>query len=218
MGKINIIEINGKRYDVNSGATVGHPVRTPSAKPKTITVVTKLEPAQHKASDHAKPVKSAPQPRTHTGRQRTNNSPRHTTQHSKTLMRRAVKKPAPSLKRRIKVQGHTGTLVEQPSSQIVEKISISSFDPKRLQRASHVKKSNLIKHFNPNQPVYAVPVTVTKTVVEPVSLPVADQPTAPTPDFLELAIQNATSHLEPAPKKPRKRRLHLTRRHQHAKA
>lgn len=159
---------------------------------------------------------------THSGRQPAKKLPRHAAQRSKTLMRQAVKKPPASFKRRVKAQGHTDALVEQPSADIIEKTSFGKPDPSRLQRASHIKKSQLIRHFNPDQPAYAVPVTVTKAVAEPVSLPVTGQPAAtapapaPNPDFLELAIQNATSHLEPAPKKPRKRLLHLSRKHARA--
>lgn len=138
---------------------------------------------------------------------------RHSQQRSQTLMRRAVKKPGASLKRRIRVQGHTDALIDQPLSRVMPKTSFGSPDPKRLQRASNVKKSQLIRHFNLGEPGFAISVTVTKPVVEPISLPVSAEPTAPTPDFLEQAIERATSHLEPAPKKPRKHLLHLKRKH-----
>lgn len=139
-------------------------------------------------------------------------------------MRRAVHKPSTSLKRRVKAQSYTGALVDQPAAEVVPKLSFGAPDDKRLQRASHIKKSDLIKHFNPDLPAYQtsykVSVTVNQAAAAPTPKPAAKtvprQAAPDIDDIFERAIQNATSHLEPAPKKARKRRLHLSRKHARA--
>ncbi len=187
--KINIIEINGKRYDAHTGAHLDHGHHSRVAR----------QPAKHAA--HHKP------------------------QRSTTLMRRAVRKPgATSPKSHIKAQGHTGALVEQPVTEVVPKLSFGAPDDKRLRRASHIKKSDLIRHFNPNQPAYQTGYRVSVTVNQPTATPTSKPAPKTVPrqaapdidDIFERAIQNATSHLEPSPKKAKKRRLHLSRKHARA--
>ncbi len=133
-------------------------------------------------------------------------------------MRTAVKKPTGSLKHRIKARSHTGALVKQPAAAIVPKLSFGNLDSRRLQQASHIKKSQSITHFNRGDPAYAITVTVTtsKAKPAPVFTPKAPKRQPSTTDIFERAIQQATSHLEPAPKIHKKRRLHLARKHVHA--
>ncbi len=207
--KSNIIEINGQRYDAHTGAALGQPGHTPVIKPITVHHDhPKPAPTEHRHSAARKPAKKLS---------------RRPQQRSTTLMRRAVKKPPASLKRHAKAQGHTGTFVEQPAAPVVPKLSFGNPDPKRLQHASHIKKSRLISHFNfsQGQSAYTVTVTVAKPSPAPVqatapaSLP-KRQPAPDASDIFERAVQQATSHLEPAPKTHKKRRLHFVRKHARA--
>lgn len=139
-------------------------------------------------------------------------------------MRSAVKKPAPSLKRHTKAHSHTDALVEKPAARLQPKPSAHRLDSERLKHAQHVRKSQLVSRFNDSKPLAApdplqetitpatVPVTTIPTPIEPKVV----QPLHPTEKLLERALQNATSHLEPAPKKPKRPRFHLARKHARA--
>jgi hypothetical protein len=159
-----------------------------------------------------------------TNRKPARHAPRHRQQRSTTLMRRVVRRPAYSIKRRVKAQSHTGALVDNPTVPVISSPLFSTSDDKRLRRAEHIKKSRLIMHFNPRQPAYQsgfkVPVTINRPAAPAASKPAPKTvPRQPAPDIdaiFDHAIQNATSHLEPAPKKARKHRLHLSRKHARA--
>lgn len=209
--KQNIIEINGRRYDAHTGVALDH------AGPAAPSTVVKPIAIKHTPSETVvKPVK---RPDHHkVSRQAARPAARHKQQHSKTLMRRAVHKPGASLKRHIKVQSDISALVEQPSLRIVPKLSFNIANPKRLELANKIKRSESIKHFNFNQQSYAaykVNVTVKKPAPQPAAIPktVPRQAAPDLDDIFERAIQNATSHLEPAPQKAKKRRIHLGRKH-----
>lgn len=211
--KRNIMEINGRRYDAHSGTPLDHGRQTVSqaAKPKTIAV------------HHASPAPAAVhQPRPRAARKAAQHAPHHQPQRSTTLMRRVVKRPPASLKRHVKAQSHTGALVENPVAPLIHSPLLGELDSKRLHRAERIKRSRLIMHFNPRQPDYQssfkVPVTVNHPAKQSSPLPKQPKsvPRQQAPDIDEIfdrAIQNATSHLEPSPKKAKKRRLHLTRKH-----
>jgi len=208
--KRNIIEINGRRYDAHTGAALDH--HGHHAAKKSIAVQhapAAPAPAHHK--QHSRPARKPARPATH-----------HKQQRSTTLMRKAVRKPSAGLKRRVRVQSHVSALVEQPTAEVVPKLSFGAPDAKRLRRASHIKKSQLVTHFNPRQPAYSSTRTVSVAVNRSAAKPAASKPRPktvprqPAPDIDDIfdrAIQNATSHLEPSPKKSKKRRLHLTRKH-----
>ena len=208
------MEINGKRYDAHTGALLDHEHHVPIQAPKPVAAPVAAAVAHHK--QHKQTV-----------RQPAKSATRHKQQRSTTLMRRTVRKPGASSKHHIKAQGHTGTLAEQPAYEIVPKLSFGVPDDKRLHRASRVKKSDLISHFNPDQTAYQasykVSVTVNPVAVaksadtpKPAAKAVPRQPAPDIDDIFERAIQNATSHLEPSPKKAKKRRLHMSRKHSRA--
>ncbi len=208
------MEINGKRYDAHTGAQLGHGHQpaTPATRPAAHHVpIQTPKPVAH----HKQAVRQPAKPASH-----------HKQQRSTTLMRRAVRRPSASLKRHVKAQSYTGALVEQPAVEIFHSPSFGAADDKRLQRANHIKKSDLIKHFNPNQVAYQTSYKVSVTVNQhkptttpapkPATKAVPRQPAPDIDDIFERAIQNATSHLEPSPKKAKKRRLHLSRKHARA--
>jgi len=187
--KNNIIEINGRPYDANTGAALNHSpaggakskpaVGGPAVKPASAAIARR--PAKH-AQSH----KPAP---------------------SGTLMRHAVHKPEPGLKRRIKAQGDTDALARQALDNIVANASLRRLDAKRLQNAKKVAKSQLVSHFlpitadsytppvAPPQPKAATPAV--HTLANPAKRPKT------TADILERAVQQATSHQELPPGRPR---------------
>lgn len=188
MGKHNIIEINGKRYDAHSGAPIGHSHATTHAKP-----VAHLKPAVKKPTMHDV-VRTSPK-----------HAPVHKPHTSHTLMRQAVKKPTAHTKTHSKAQGQ---LVKHP---VALKKSARQLDKKRLSHASQIATSNFIQHFAPitghipevvtnPEPLFNPPV---QPVHHPRPTPKKHKPQT-TADLLERALQAATSHEQPLPKKVRK--------------
>lgn len=206
---INIIEINGQRYDAKTGAALSPagPRQAP-AKP--------APPATH----HAQPAK--PKPATHSvaRRQSKQHSP-HRPATAHTLMRQAVKKPGPSLKRHSKVQGHVDVLSGQPLSQLAVKKSAERLDTERLRHAKQIHRSRLISHFpaftaeSADSRGQSIPVTkgprpkAAGRMARPAASPVKRSKT--TAELLDQAVQQATSHLEPPPEPARHRRSRAKR-------
>jgi len=200
MGKTHkaTIEINGKRYDVVTGALLDAPAipTVKAVKPSAGKVMDVQRPAAH----HVKP---------------------HTPERAKTLVRSAVHKPAPSPKRQLKAQTHTGLLAKAPSVVVAPKVSVQQVDPTRLQHAKHVSKSELIQRFATQ---------ASADIVAPQTAPTHSQPHHPivttTPktsandkqslDIFERAIAKATAHEEP-PFNPRKHARHLRKQARHLK-
>jgi hypothetical protein len=192
--KNNIIEINGKRYDARSGALLsdGGAAGVRPAKPEAPAV---KKPTMH---DVVRP--------------RAKSGGRHTPTPAHTLMRSAVKKPTAAPRQHSKAQT---ALRKPPLAAVKVSKSAHRVDHGRLQQASHVPKSHLIKHFAP------LPPTTIETVPPPA--PVHPAPPAAhraahhakpaakartTADLLEHALQHATSHEQPpaAPRHSRRKR------------
>jgi hypothetical protein len=237
--KANIIEINGKRYDALSGQLLGDassaivtkPVARRSGgvsmdgfisqKSKTLTPATtvvaplvtstvvqpsipaaKLQPF----ADIAYRVPAA-------------SVPRHKTTPSKTLMRHAVSKPAPSFKRHAKVQQRADILVKQPSITVKPKFSSYQLDPKRVMRAKQTQRHPEANRYAQPRPVLAAMTSPAATLsASPRQATIAkmnQQPTQPkqtaqgrAADIFEQALARANSHKE----KPGVRR-HTKHRH-----
>lgn len=190
--KNSTIEINGKRYDADSGALL-----TPADAKSTEPVKLAAKPAEVTA---ARP-KAAHQPR-----HAVHHSAPHKPEASKILMRQAVRRPGPSLKRQVKAHGHLGLqkaqVVAGPARQL-----------QSLQHAKHVAQSPAISHFSPivssnPQPTYVAPPTSQAMDFVPVRhQPVAPKPINRTEALLEKALSEATAHQQ----KPLKRRSHAKR-------
>jgi hypothetical protein len=115
-------------------------------------------------------------------------------------MRHVVSKPSSSLKRRIKAQGHTGTLVKKPAAIASPKASVAIVDERRLKQAKDIPKSHLVSHFGAvgTSSEYQLPVTSKSSLVQLPSV----LPTQPnTSDMLQHALEKASSHRHPAPKR-----------------
>lgn len=205
MGKQpNIIELNGKRYDVRTGKIL------PARETVSQGGATFVKPvAAHSgtaldgfASKHRKP---------HTGPAAPNPA-HHKVERSKTLMRTAVKKPTPQ-----KASSKPKAINHHSSPRL-------DVDPVRISRASKIHKSHLVSRFG--GPTGIKPVTA--------PLPVQDPPTMHEPPVFnahdrtplenklgrgtfDKAIEKATSHHQPHAKKPNRRhrvarKLHVSPR------
>ncbi len=203
--KRNVIEINGLRYDASSGAAL-----EPATGGRQITVQTEEPPKAPVIN--AKPLAAKLVPHT------TEALDSHAPQPSKTLMRQSVSKPTLKPKPFSNAQGH----LPAATVKVMVKPSITRLDANRLRHAHKVGRSQLISRFSKNElaaePDFSVPVKHHPATPEPVA-PKTHTPAATakkhartTADVLEMAVQHATSHLQP-PVKPAKRHRVWQRRH-----
>lgn len=195
----SFIEINGRRYDALTGvllAAGGNPreilhipaIRSVEASPKPSAPKTKRHRPVHPVAAHA------PTP-------------------ARTLMRRAVTRPGPGTKRRLKAIAWINASEPQPVFDLAVKFSALRLDDKRLRHAQLISQSRSISRFSQAQ-AFAVPVRVVPAATTPQPQPVIRHSTAPKPkrpkttaDILELAMQHATSHLQPPVEPVHHRRL-----------
>lgn len=197
--KNNVIEINGKRYDATTGALLhnGH-----STKAVAAPAVKHATPAKHKPSMlDVRPAAS---------HHRHGNQPQPT----HTLMRQAVSKPAASAKSHLKAHGHVShelALAKAADLQVLPKTSALTVDDRRLRHAKAVHKSKLISRYSDATPAtgaapaFPLPTPTARPVMDVVPQaasrphPVNARPQT-TADLLQQAIEQATSHEQPAPK------------------
>lgn len=197
MGKNNIIEINGKRYEARTGALIDGVTKTAKRQ-------SHHEPAPKVPSHAAGSPKHHPRTAVRSAAHPTGRKP-HT---SKTLMRHAVSKPLPT-KRSLAAQA----ALDKQAAVIAPKSSVKALDHARLSKAKRVRKSKLIQHFAPiqAQPVIAAPVaqpdTVTHTPVHSNKPTTHKRRPKTTADVLEHALKHASSHTQP-PIKPKRRSSH----------
>jgi hypothetical protein len=199
MRKINnIIEINGQRYDAVTGALL-----TPGASSRAKT---HLATAKHPAPRDLHSRKH------HVTRQPARHHSSHPPAAPRTLMRQAVSKPRPTLKHRLKAQGHTDTLIQSSLPDVTLKQSAFHLDEKRLQHAKRIPKSQLISRFsqfsvNPDTSGSGLGPTGNKAVTpgQPTShhrqapnkpANTHAKPSSSTEKLLEHALQQATSYRE----------------------
>lgn len=209
MAKNSIFELNGNAYDARSGALLGSAQRV-----------------QHTAKVQHMPLRNVPgsgigsmdgmvagpKPRLHT--------PKHVSAHhpqaTKTLMRRAVKPPAPGklhiAEQHLPSSTHAQTALQpkaaaQPA--ITPKLSSAAIDPRRAHRARVVNRSQAVNHFRPApshhhaaQPLPQAPAPQAAPVQHlraPSRSQVASYDEQLEQDLFEQALAEATSHEQPAP-------------------
>ena len=203
----NIIKINGRHYDANTGdaLSVSGSINISDIKP--------LVRGQQFASVK-KPSVGPIKPRlSHDIRRVTKIVQSHVPQPSTTLMRGALKKPLPTHNHSLKSYGTIDSLIRQPKNAVLTKLSINNIDDKRLKHALVTPKNKLISHFNDifikpsSEQLVQVPLT---TAIADIKLPKHD-PTVK-PDFLQAAIDRATSHQQPTYKPTKTRRVKLAKR------
>jgi hypothetical protein len=217
MGKSNIIEINGRRYDAHSGELLdAHVAMTEPSRPANGAArpVQAQQPAVKHASVQSavttQPVpatKPAAKTRVHDAVKARAQGRRP--QRSTTLMRSAVSKPGESLKRHAKAQSHVDALVDKPAARLRPKASVHRISDKRLRHAQAISKSQSVSRFTqPHGPAPDPPVHLPARQPKPAEFPASHltsmlQATARASqsldDIVEQALQQATSHLEPVP-------------------
>lgn len=227
--KETYIELNGKRYDARTGAllagagapkaTGGHSVDG-FVRPTAAAVHAPRVHTAHRAHTAQPKQTAAHTPKAHKpvmdiSRPSPNKLKHHVPHKSQTLMRSAVHKPEPSIRRKTKVTSHTHALVEKPKFEIIKKLSHPTVDQKRVKRSSLVARSDYIRRFaNPTVtprgksrsaaiPAHEFkPVHADMPAVHAVAAPVASSM-----DVFERALQTANSHMElPVEHKRTKRR------------
>jgi hypothetical protein len=160
-------------------ALTGEPLGRPAAQPAKKAAV-------RQAAKHSKP---------------------HTPTASHTLMRHAVKKPQPGLKRHLKAQIPAD--VSAKPAMVLTSTDVVKLDPKRLQHARQVKRSRLVSHFSATGPSLtprahaAMPQPAPHHQLAALHSTPKGRPTT-TAQLLEHALQRATSHQQP-PLKPKRR-------------
>lgn len=220
MGKSNIIEINGKRYDARTGTLLAASAGLAQHAQSQQHVARVIQPTAQAPKAHTSAPKSLsaqPEPaprattpklkvRVHDAVKASKQLSHRKTQPSKTLMRAAVSKPKPTLKRHSKAHGHTDSLVEKPAARLQTKPSVRRIDEKRLRRAQTTPKTQAVKRFSKvTGPAPQPPTQIAPPAAKPhVNLPHGTRPAhahgkAPkhprtTADILEQALQSAVSH------------------------
>jgi hypothetical protein len=211
--KNNTIEINGRRYDAGTGRPLDGIV-APQAKSAAPVIKPVINSAQAIPVQLQPDKPKRPKAVVHDAVRHAKTAKRHAPEHSKTLMRHTVKKPPHSLKRHLKARGSTDSLVKKPATVIAPKRSAKHIDAQKLNHASQVPKSHMVKKFNRHQPAsIAVPVTVRKIARPAKAHHASPEPSAPAKraspadELLNHALRHATSHEQRPPKKiDRKRR------------
>jgi hypothetical protein len=141
---------------------------------------------------------------------------RHAPDRSKTLVRRAVKKPGPSLKRTIHAYGAADRSLT-PSREV--ELITELIKHKPLVPKVQVKKSPLISHFSSNAPMRGARIEARQYAPDELKFPEVHHtpPQAPrhknrtTSDILERAMQQAVSHEQPPHPLPKTRRRKLAK-------
>lgn len=181
----HIIELNGRRYDAQTGKML----------PADDTLARKAQPG-HSPS---RSIDGFVKPKSHAPRRVSNTSvPHHQAEKSNTLMRKAVKKPATikpltgkhSKKSADIFTGHVQSL--QPAH---------TLPPERLNRAEHVKRSNLIQRFGSDiqAAVHGSHHSSSRVAQAPVLA--VSQPISESREEINSDIEAALSHHQPKIKK-----------------
>lgn len=196
----NIIEINGRRYDAQTGQLLGdtNNAATAAPAPRALQTGTSIDGfttkratiahATHAVAPATTPkLPVAPVPsgkmRPITEMVRTPGLPvqHHKASSSKTLMRHAVAKPQHSLKRHTKVQHRTDVLVKQPSITVKPKLSSYSIDPRRVAHAKQIPRHPEARRYAIQQPLLATAGAAAKPMLS--STAAAPAATVATPAF-----------------------------------
>jgi hypothetical protein len=202
----NSIEINGKRYDSQTGKVL---ITTLTPKKQgsidgvfsaKTTPSVKLVVPKTAARQPIKPLSNAKlmdmKPPKHHARVIAKAATNHKTQSSQTLMRHVVTKPTASLKRTHRAISHTDALVAQPVQSVLPKTSVGAVPAARLDRANQAAKSAQINRFaGASASVINYHSVPEASVVQAVDqMPRAAKPL----DIFEIALERATSHMQPA--------------------
>lgn len=196
------IIINGKHFNAKTGHALGAkanapktPVNVDGILPQHVTAAVLEKPAQY-----TKPMASAvKKPVMDIARAPAKHLQKRQTQPGQTLMRRAVAKPAPSLKRTTKILTANPNQATMTIANVKPKTSAAVIDNKKQTHASKIEKSSHINRFS------AVAVTKyaasTPAYVQPEASDQAAILLAHTADndIFERALAQANSHEQATP-------------------
>jgi hypothetical protein len=212
LGKTNIIEFNGKRYDAVSGApaddqTYHVPVTVQSkpVAPKTnghnVDGIIRPTGQLHHGVQTVKPVASPPVAAHQQTRPKhsTHHIVAHRPQHSKTLMRASVKKPGPSsLRAKLHLQAPMQAVAKTEHHLPANHHDV---DISRLTRAKATAKSAAISRFGePTRNSFVKHIRPLAVKAAPVATNIDQQHSSP----FDAAVASATSHQQVAPKRSRR--------------
>lgn len=171
--KNTIIVINGRKYDAKTGAVLTHGHGAASSPTKKVS-----RPARKPAS-HAAAHKPAA---------------------SKTLMRKAVRKPV-AAKQRLKAHAPIAKARASAAKAVVVKPAATAIVDHRLRRAKSIPKSQLITHFtayvSDNFGQSSRATSPVAPVIRARQTSVPTQKPQTTAELLEYALRRATSHEQP---------------------
>jgi hypothetical protein len=175
--KTNIIEIKGQIDDAGAGAGL-----KPVSKVLSSVTIPVKNLSSAKATSHKHPL---------------NDARGHTPKTSQILMRSAVRKPAPALKRHIKISESTDRSIGR-TPELALPLNISP--NKRHQRAALTKQSDRISHFVPPSasPVFKPASTGNQAIDPPPEANPSAPPISPADILLNRALNRATAHEQPA--------------------
>ncbi len=188
--KNNIIEINGNRYDVSTGKAIDGVDKTVQTTKKSTT---KSPPSRHAVAPNAR--SHAPQP-------------------AKTLRRDILSKPLPAnLSSGKKLR--KSSPIKVPKVSLPTKLSIANIDGRRIQHSKAIPKSTLVSRFS-SSPLSPSPLAFNPPSPSPLQTVghVASPKLQATPkaDFLQEAINKATSHQQPLYKPAKSKRQKVVKR------
>ena len=228
MKKHNIIEINGHRYDAKSGALLAShtplagatknmsmplAVHTKSTR-RTRTIDGMVSPAARATPAqrvHAAVIpKVAPARPKPTLQQKIKHAAApalqpHQAQRSQTLMRRAVPKPVVSKKVQLKPQLAIRQQQALSTNKIEHKHGATDIHPVRAVRAQKTPLSSAVSRYGNPVRLAAIKPQVARLDIAPSPEKNRTSQSVSQLDVFEQAIAHATSHLEPAPRLPRRR-------------
>ena len=184
------IELNGKHYDSVTGELVSATAKTEVEPKAKKTVATPHDTAEVVVTEsHAATPKTE-----------ANHTKAHTVQSSQTLMRKAVKRPGPSVKR----HGIHAPVTHESTTTVAVKHGVHTVNPNRLERAQTVHQSAYVQKYNP---LHHIPVSLSSVPVQPEpkqeeqEAPVAPPPIQHGMAMFERAIENATHYVDIAAQK-----------------
>ncbi len=191
--KTATVQLNGKTYDAISGVMISD-IRPPAAVAKTATVKKAAAKTVVSKPVHVETPSTSSRIHVHAIAKHARGQ---TQQPSITLMRKAVRKPAPGLKKALNIQA---PLAKQAVNVIVEKVAVSSVDTSRQERAKQTEKHTSIQHYGQSTATIRaahVPVKNAPEDPEPeeVAAP-APKPSNGLDELFERAMENATHFVD----------------------
>jgi hypothetical protein len=211
VGKKNttFIKINGHRYDPTSGQLLDDETteQAPQAPRRIINDVVRVaKPSARVQSMPVAPepvIPSQPMPKRPVMDIRpVHHVVAHQPEHTKTLMRTAVSRPAPNSQTRFKTVTRTDILAKNPTFSVIPKKAALQIDEHRQARAHRVAKSQLVRRFAPIDTTIFQPGDIiipehAALKFNPALLAADQQAKSQSMDVFERALARADAHQEP---------------------